>query len=432
MEINVMEKKNPKVSVIMQCYNHEKYVVEAIESVLAQTYRDYEFIIGNNGSTDGCGEIIERYKGCVQIITLEKNNPSKCGKMLMDAAQGEFIAFIASDDYWYPNKLEEQVRATEQYPECNIFFAWTEMTGENLSEITDRKQFAQNNRSRYQWIRDLMIGGTLTDISSILIRNDGRYQKYMRDTHRFMKIPDLRLYLSMVLEEDIYVVEKFLVKHRMHGENVSAPGADTYIRAVNERGYIIYEIWRQLTDEDFCKAFLGEEYKAGTKEDIMCQRILQYMKLVKDMPGGGNNALAYAWDHYYDKGVSELLEEKYGFTLQDLYQYEFEVGEGKYWYQLLQKKIIEDRKNNLSQIISCNNKVISYAENKSIRGELQKLVRVALENIQKIGVNDVLLQACIEKQMLMEQSGMEDDLWYDFIYKLDELNEKLKNEYGLT
>lgn len=423
-------KKNPKVSVMLQCYNHEEFVAEAIESVLAQTYQDYEFIVCNNGSTDRSGEIIERYGDRAQIITLEKNDPKKCGIRMCEASQGEYIAFIASDDYWYPNKLEEQVRAIERYPKCNIFFSWAEMTGKELKDVTDRKYFAQRNRPRCQWIHDMLTEGTLTDISSILIRNDGRYPRYMKNTYRFRQIPDLQLYLDMVLEEDIYIVENYLVKHRVHGKNVSASGADNYIRTVNERGYITYEVWRRLTDEDFCKAFMGG-CELDTHEDIMCNRILQYLKLVKSMPGGGNNALAYAWDHYYDEGISELLEKKYQFTLQDLYQYEAEMGEGKYWYQLLQKGILEERKNNLLQILSGSEKILAYAENVNIRNELKKLIRSVLDNLQRIGIDDNLLQTCVEKLVHVERSGMNDDSWFELIGNFKKLNIELKKEYGL-
>ncbi|MCM1213565.1 MAG: glycosyltransferase family 2 protein [Lachnospiraceae bacterium] len=427
-----MEGKIPKVSVVMCCYNHEEYVAEAIESVLAQTYQDFEFLVGNNGSTDRCGEIIEQYKDRVRIITLEKNDAVKCNRMLIEASQGEFITFIASDDYWYPNKLEEQMRAVDRFPKCNVFFTWAEITGKELCEVTDRTRFAQNNKSRHQWIHDMIMKGTLTDASSLLIKNDGRWQRYGDGTDRFRQLPDLMQYLNIVLEEDIYIVEKFLVKHRNHGGNISAPNEDTFIRTLNEEGYIIYDMWRRLNDEDFCKVFKEEGCVFGEKEDVMCQRILLYMRLAETKPGSGSFALGYIWSHFHDKGVSKLLEEKYQFTLHDLYEYEFKVGEGKYWYYVRQESIRREKKKDLLSIVKCIDKIVAYAKDGSVREELQKLVEVTIDTLMKIMGDDLLLQECVEKQTLMKQSVANDDVWFDMIRGLNILNEKIKTEYDLT
>ena len=76
------EKKQPKVSVIIPCYNHEKFIKTAITSVLNQTYKDYEVIVADNGSTDRSGEIIKSFEDSVRIITLKENNPILCQKLL--------------------------------------------------------------------------------------------------------------------------------------------------------------------------------------------------------------------------------------------------------------------------------------------------------------------------------------------------------------
>lgn len=426
-----MEGKNPKISVVMPCYNHEEFVAEAIESVLAQTYQDFEFIVCNNGSTDRCGEIIDRYGDRLHVITLEENNGRRCHELLYEAARGEFLAWIASDDYWYPDKLEAQVEAIRQFPECNIFFAWAEVTGSNLQDVIDRKRFAQKNRSRYKWIQEMIIKGTLMDASSILVRNDGRLLKYQEDIERFRQLTDFKTYLNMVLEEDIYVVEKFLVKHRTHGKNLSVPTMDAMIRTVNERGYITYEIWEQLTDEEFVEAFGEKECGLKAPEDIMCQRMLIYMKLAVNIPGCESYALAYVWRHYFDSGVSELLKSKYGFTKQDLYQYTSETGEGKYWGMVQESERASKRKKYLLEIIRCNNKIITCADNQSLRGELLQLIRKVLDNLRNIGVDDALLQTCVEKQTYLEQLGIIEGIWLELINDISMLNKRLECECGL-
>ena len=105
---------NDLVSVIMPCYNAAKYIGASIESVMNQTYNNWELLITDDCSTDNSREIVEKY--CqkdprVKLLQLEKNSgagPARNNSI--KAAQGRYIAFLASDDMWKPQKLEEQIR----------------------------------------------------------------------------------------------------------------------------------------------------------------------------------------------------------------------------------------------------------------------------------------------------------------------------------
>lgn len=101
----------PTVSVILNCYNHEPYVAEAIESVLAQTFRDFELILIDNGSTDGSRKVLERYDDprIRRFFHDENQSLSKRLNEGVGAARGEFVAVLYSDDWMLPDKLERQV-----------------------------------------------------------------------------------------------------------------------------------------------------------------------------------------------------------------------------------------------------------------------------------------------------------------------------------
>lgn len=97
------------ISVIMLTYNRENYVSRAIESILGQTYRDFEFIIVNNGSTDASGQIAERYAAQdkrIQVIHRDRGNIGAGRNTGLDAARGEYIAFIDDDDWAETDFLE--------------------------------------------------------------------------------------------------------------------------------------------------------------------------------------------------------------------------------------------------------------------------------------------------------------------------------------
>ncbi|MDL1957248.1 MAG: glycosyltransferase [Candidatus Desulfofervidus auxilii] len=99
----------PKVSVIIPTYNRANFLKEAIESVLNQTYKDYELIIVDDGSTDETPKIIAQYKNKLKYIVIPHHGVSKARNVGIKTAKGEFIAFLDSDDLWYPKKLEVQI-----------------------------------------------------------------------------------------------------------------------------------------------------------------------------------------------------------------------------------------------------------------------------------------------------------------------------------
>jgi len=114
--------KGRLVSIITPTYNHEKFIDECIGSVLNQTYRNWEHIIVDDGSTDRTGEIIKRYGDeRIVYIRLEKNlgikNLSKIYNEALNRASGEIIAILEGDDCWPADKLEKQVEAFNK-PNC--------------------------------------------------------------------------------------------------------------------------------------------------------------------------------------------------------------------------------------------------------------------------------------------------------------------------
>ena len=102
---------SPSVSVIIRTYNRADYLGQAIESVLAQTFREFELIVVDDGSTDDTAALLARYSGRLTPIILNRTaNPSAIFNAGIRAASGEFVAFLDDDDLWLPHKLEQQVK----------------------------------------------------------------------------------------------------------------------------------------------------------------------------------------------------------------------------------------------------------------------------------------------------------------------------------
>lgn len=106
------------ISVLMLTYNRETLVSCAIESILAQTYRDFEFIIVDNGSTDKSGQIADTYAAGdrrIRVLHRERGNIGAGRNTALDAARGEYLAFIDDDDWAEPDFLEFLLDLLEQH-----------------------------------------------------------------------------------------------------------------------------------------------------------------------------------------------------------------------------------------------------------------------------------------------------------------------------
>jgi glycosyltransferase involved in cell wall biosynthesis len=100
---------NGKVSVIIPNYNYAQYVGEAIESVMNQSYKDIEIVVVNNGSTDNSMEVLEKYSKKILLINQENLGQSGARKTGLEAATGDYIAFLDADDKWDSKKIEKQM-----------------------------------------------------------------------------------------------------------------------------------------------------------------------------------------------------------------------------------------------------------------------------------------------------------------------------------
>jgi len=105
------QQKNPRVSVVITCYNYGRYLAQCLESVLSQTYADYEIIFVNDGSTDDTDEVISMFlsDSRIQYICQKNMGQAKAKNVGIKHSSGQFIAFLDADDFWHPTKLEKQL-----------------------------------------------------------------------------------------------------------------------------------------------------------------------------------------------------------------------------------------------------------------------------------------------------------------------------------
>ncbi len=112
--------KTPIVSVIIPTYNRAPYVTEALDSVLAQTFTDYEIIVIDDGSTDNTKEVLQPYFPQIRYFFQENQGVSAARNVGIREAKGEWLAFLDSDDVWLPKKLEIQFKDIHRYKDIDL------------------------------------------------------------------------------------------------------------------------------------------------------------------------------------------------------------------------------------------------------------------------------------------------------------------------
>lgn len=111
------------VSVIIPAYNSSPYICDAVDSVLSQTYSNLEVIVVNDGSTDATLQVLEKYGNRIIVIDQLNQGVAHARNAGIKAAQGEFVTFLDSDDYWFQQKVELQVKYLQQHPEMGAVYA---------------------------------------------------------------------------------------------------------------------------------------------------------------------------------------------------------------------------------------------------------------------------------------------------------------------
>src|SRR3972149_614140 len=106
----------PKVSVIIPSYNRADCVCDAIDSVLAQTYRDFETIVVDDGSTDETLQVLRNYRNDIRCLRRENGGAGAARNLGILSASGDYVAFLDSDDIMLPRRLEYQVAALDRFP----------------------------------------------------------------------------------------------------------------------------------------------------------------------------------------------------------------------------------------------------------------------------------------------------------------------------
>lgn len=126
---------SPLVSAVIPAYNAEATLAEAIESVLAQTHREIECIVVDDGSTDATAEIARRYGPAVTLVEEGNRGVAAARNRGLEVASGDYVGFLDADDAWVPTKVERLLAALEGRPEAGLAYCTLQMVDDDLRPL---------------------------------------------------------------------------------------------------------------------------------------------------------------------------------------------------------------------------------------------------------------------------------------------------------
>jgi len=211
----------PKVSVIIPVYNAETFLSETIESVITQTYADWEIVAVDDGSTDRSGEILRKYEQRLpqkfHVIVQQNSGTSAARNTAIKASKGEYIAFLDHDDLWLPEKLEKQVELLDSNKKRGMVYSDNYVIDSNGNL---KKKSLLPYRTFRGCVFNELFHRNFIALLTVVIRKEVLNKVGMFNP-KYKIAEEYDLFLRIAEHYLIDFVEQPLAKYRVHDESVS-------------------------------------------------------------------------------------------------------------------------------------------------------------------------------------------------------------------
>lgn len=320
----------PKVSVNIVCYNHEKYVGKAINSVLNQTFEDFELIICNNGSTDNSLDVINSFKDSrIKVESIYPNKQSTyAGNNCIHRGCGEYIALLCSDDAWEPDKLRQQVEYLDSHPNVGVTFTRVLPILPNDKPIYSKrniynKQFNKlSDRTSEEWLHNMWQRANHAFCCSSACIRRKCIDEFGDFDIRSKHIQDFILWADILTKYEVFILNEKLTKMRYfpQKDNLSASSANTIIASLNEM-QLLYEKFKKIDKLDkFLIVFPEIKDKFSHIEEKYIPFYLAILTLSSQVNENFKPAaLTQLYEYMNSEDNRKNLEKDFNFTFMDLY-----------------------------------------------------------------------------------------------------------------
>lgn len=210
---------NNLVSVIIPTYNFAKYVCEAVDSVLKQTYKNFELILVDDGSTDNTLERLKQYGNRISYLYQENKGLASARNKGIKASCGIYIAFLDADDIWLPKKIERQIEILEKDQTVSIVGCGCYFVDDD--GIIIGKKFGNTETSRNILLQDLMIRNVMTGSGSGVIVKKDCFDKVGFFDESLKSTEDRDMWARIIKYYNAAFVHEPLIKIRLRRNSLS-------------------------------------------------------------------------------------------------------------------------------------------------------------------------------------------------------------------
>lgn len=363
------------ISISMVTYNHEKYITEAIQSILDQTFTNFELIIVNDGSTDKTEAMIKSFiDPRITYIYQQNQGPSVAINTAVMAAHGKYLAIMSGDDVCYPHRLQTQYDYLRNASDCKIVFSRADFIdddsnliahewGENIFNRTELK-------SREEMWRHLFYQGNFLNAPTCMLERDLLIEAGLFDPCS-IQLQDFAMWINLLKKHNVYVLPQKLIKYRFRDGNGNLSSFARSSRAMFEWHQLGKNIFTDVSISFFKKVFADVLRKADFSEDVEYELEKAFLFLSHDLEIFKAIGVEKLFVLLKNKDIAVVAREKYNFGFHEL----FELMSGvKLFDKNLEIKILEEniQKQNLQLVELSDHVAVLDKQIIGLQGNIQK------------------------------------------------------------
>jgi glycosyltransferase involved in cell wall biosynthesis len=217
----MQDKDSLLVSIIMNCYNGEKYLREAIDSIYAQTYQDWEVVFWDNASTDNSASIAKSYDERIKYYLASETTPlGEARNFALNKSSGEYVAFLDCDDIYLPDKLEQQAKLMQSrdYAMCYGSVAVIDESGKEI-----KKAIVKNKSGN---VFPSLLRRYEINMQTVMLKKDFLISNQISFNTDMSYCPDHNLFMTIASKADVGVISDVISKYRIVSNSLSKKTID--------------------------------------------------------------------------------------------------------------------------------------------------------------------------------------------------------------
>lgn len=233
----------PEVSVIIPTYNSADYLMEAVDSVLQQSFQDFEILVIDDGSTDGTEDRMRGRHSKVRYLRQQNSGVAVARNNGIKQSRGRYIAFLDADDTWLPCKLERQLAALGEHKDHRVCYSAFTVVDSDLAPV----RVSRSNRQSHA-LDDLLLRGNVIGSICTVLGERALFEAVGGFDPLLSQCADWDLWVRLAALTDILYLDEPLVTYRQHGANMSrnAPLLEHDSLRVLEKGFGMPELPARL------------------------------------------------------------------------------------------------------------------------------------------------------------------------------------------